>query len=599
MGLEMIDAGWLSILPPLIAITLALISKEVYSSLFLGILSGMCVYCFSTGGNLLQAVTCVFDMMALKIGENGYMIIFLVLLGSLVVIVTRSGGSDAYGQWAGKRIRKPVSAKLATALLGLLIFVDDGFNCLTVGTVMRPITDKCRISREKLAYLLDATAAPVCIIAPISSWAVAVASEVEEAGGLNAFVRTIPYNLYAILTIVMVFFLSATDFDFGSMKKAERGRRGERASEAEAGTEPETVARAGTEAEAKAEARAEAASEAGTVARAKAEAEAGTVAKAEAASEVEAAARTKTKSDSGTQAKSEPESVAGMKSGVARQSDNAKKAENPAATENMPKPGKGSVPDLVLPVLTLIICAILGMAYVGGYFEGTPFTEAIGENPTAGLTLGTFAALVVALILYIPRRIMTLREFMAGVIDGIKTMIPALTILILAWALGGVCREMIGTGIFVSNFVTAVNLPYSFLPAIVFLVAAFLSFSMGTAWGTFGILLPIVSMLCVGNEGAAVLIPALGATLAGSVYGDHCSPISDTTILASTGAQCDHLRHVETQLPYATLVAAVCFAGYLVAGFSRNPWITVAVSVALLLGAFGGIVLLQKRDKSL
>ncbi len=206
MNVEMIQAGWWSILPPLIAITLALVGKEVYSSLFLGILSGMCVYCFSTGGNILQAVRYVFDMMAMKIGDNGYMIIFLVLLGSLVVVVTRSGGSGAYGQWAGKRIGKPRSAKLATAVLGLLIFVDDGFNCLTVGTVMRPITDKCRISREKLAYLLDATAAPICIIAPISSWAVAVASEVEEAGGLNAFLRTIPYNLYAILTIVMVFF---------------------------------------------------------------------------------------------------------------------------------------------------------------------------------------------------------------------------------------------------------------------------------------------------------------------------------------------------------------------------------------------------------
>lgn len=498
MGLEMIDVGWLSILPPLIAITLALISKEVYSSLFLGVLSGMCVYCFSTGGNILQAVTYVFDMIALKIGENGYMIIFLVLLGSLVVVVTRSGGSGAYGQWAGKRIKKAVSAKLATALLGLLIFVDDGFNCLTVGTVMRPITDKCKISREKLAYLLDATAAPVCIIAPISSWAVAVASEVEEAGGLNAFVRTIPYNLYAVLTIVMVFFLSITDFDFGPMKKAEQDSRKE---EAQTAVMNHTVK-------------------------------------------------------------------------------------------------KGAVPDLILPILTLIVTAILGMAYVGGFFDGRPFTEAIGENPTAGLTLGTFAALAVAMVLYIPRKLMSLREFMAGVIDGIKTMIPALTILILAWALGGVCREMIGTGIFVSNFVSAAELSFRFLPAIVFIVAAFLSFSMGTAWGTFGILLPIVSMLCAGGDGASVLIPSLGATLAGSVYGDHCSPISDTTILASTGAQCDHLRHVETQLPYATLVAAVCAAGYVVAGFVQNPWITVAVSVLLLLSVFGVMVFLQKRQKA-
>lgn len=498
MGLEMIDVGWLSVLPPLIAITLALISKEVYSSLFLGVLSGMCVYCFSTGGDILQAVTYVFDMIAIKIGENGYMIIFLVLLGSLVVVVTRSGGSGAYGQWAGKRIKKAVSAKLATALLGLLIFVDDGFNCLTVGTVMRPITDKCKISREKLAYLLDATAAPVCIIAPISSWAVAVASEVEDAGGLNAFVKTIPYNLYAVLTIVMVFFLSITDFDFGPMKKAEQDSRKEEA--------------------------------------------------------------------------------------------------QTAVTDRTVK--KGAVPDLILPILTLIVTAILGMAYVGGYFDGRPFTEAIGENPTAGLTLGTFAALAVAMVLYIPRKLMSLREFMAGVIDGIKTMIPALAILILAWALGGVCREMIGTGIFVSNFVSAAELSFRFLPAIVFIVAAFLSFSMGTAWGTFGILLPIVSMLCAGSDGASVLIPSLGATLAGSVYGDHCSPISDTTILASTGAQCDHLRHVETQLPYATLVAAVCAVGYVVAGFVRNPWITVAVSVALLLIVFVVLLFWQKRQNA-
>ena len=256
---------------------------------------------------------------------------------------------------------------------------------------------------------------------------------------------------------------------------------------------------------------------------------------------------------------------------------------------------KGRVPDLVLPILTLIVCSILGMAYVGGYFEGRSFAEAIGENPTAGLTLGTFAALLVAMVLYIPRRLMSLREFMAGVIDGIKTMIPALTILILAWALGGVCREMIGTGLFVSHFVTTANLSLRFLPAIVFAVAAFLSFSMGTAWGTFGILLPIVSMICAGTEGAAVLLPSLGATLAGSVYGDHCSPISDTTILASTGAQCDHLKHVETQLPYATLVAVVCFFGYLAAGFVLNPWITISVSVLFLALALGVLNHLGRR----
>lgn len=497
MAFETIQAGWMSILPPVIAITLALISREVYSSLFVGILSGMCVYCWHTGGDLLQAVRYVFDMMAAKIGENGYMIIFLVLLGSLVVVVTRSGGSAAYGQWAGKRIKTARGAKLTTSALGLLVFVDDGFNCLTVGTVMRPIADRCGVSREKLAYILDATAAPVCIIAPISSWAVAVASEVEEAGGLNAFVQTIPYNLYAILTLIMVFFLSVTDFDFGPMARAEQDRT------------------------------------------------------------VRAAC-----------ASSEPE-----------------------------ERGRGTVIDLAAPILTLIVCAILGMAYVGGYFEGVSFSQAIGENPTAGLTLGTFAGLLTALILYVPRSIMTVHQFMNGVIDGIKTMIPALTILILAWSLGGVCREMIGTGSFVSQFVRAIDLPFAFLPAIVFAVAAFLSFSTGTAWGTFGILLPIVAMLCA-HDGGSVLIPSLGATLAGSVYGDHCSPISDTSILASTGAQCEHLRHVETQLPYATLVAAVCFAGYLIAGFTRNPWITLALSSALLLVSFVAILLLQKKRPS-
>ena len=494
MGLEMIDAGWLSILPPVVAITLALLTKEVYSSLFVGILTGMCVYSFSTGGNLLQAVTYVFDMIAGKIGENGYMIIFLVLLGSLVVLVSRSGGTDAYGRWAIRRIRTKRSAKLTTALLGLLIFLDDGFNCLTVGTVMRPITDKHKISREKLAYLLDATAAPICIIAPISSWAVAVASEVEEAGGLNAFLQTIPYNLYALLTIAMVLFLSATNFDFGPMKRAEQ----------------------------------------------------------------------------------ELESIPG------------------SAGEEAEVQTKGTVLDLVLPILTLIVTAILGMAYVGGFFEGVPFAEAIGENPVAGLTLGTFAGLLVALIMYLPRKIMKPQEFVTGILDGIKTMIPPLTILILAWALGGVCREMIGTGNFVSQVVSGGHLSMSLIPAIVFAVAAFLSFSMGTAWGTFGILLPIVSMICAGPEGAAVLIPSLGATLAGSVYGDHCSPISDTTILASTGAQCDHLRHVETQLPYATLVAFVCFAGYLVAGFVRNPWVTIAASLVILGAVFAVISLLKK-----
>ena len=501
MGVEMIEVGWLSILPPLIAIVLALLTKEVFSSLLSGILAGMLIYCFSTGENVMVAVNYVFDMMAYKIGDNGYMILFLSLLGSLVVVVTMAGGSRAYGKWAGGKFRSPISVKLATAGLGALIFIDDYFNCLTVGTVMRPITDKHKIAREKLAYLIDATAAPVCIIAPISSWAVAVSSDVGAAGGLNAFVQTIPYNLYALLTLIMVLFICLTNFDFGPMKKAVK-----------------------------------------------------------------------------------------------------EAAEKPYAEEEEEKEldgirisGKGSVLDLVVPIVVLVIASILGMAYVGGFFSGTAFTEAIGENPTAGLTLGAFAALLVALVMYIPRKLLRFREFMSGVTQGVKSMVPAIMILVFAWSLSGVCREMIGTGEFVSRVVSASHISMGLLPALIFIVAAFLSFSMGTAWGTFGILIPIVSMICAEGDGAAILIPALGATLAGSVYGDHCSPISDTTILSSTGAKCEHIRHVETQIPYATLVAGVCFVGYLVAGFVRNPWITLVVAIALLFGCFAVILMRQKQ----
>ena len=499
MGLDMIDVGWLSILPPVIAIVLALTTKEVYSSLFLGVISGTLIYCLATGQSVIRAVSYAFDMMAQKIGDNGYMIIFLVLLGALIVVVTRSGGTYAYGQWAAKRIRGPISAKLATALLGIVIFIDDGFNCLTVGTVMRPITDRCQVSREKLAYLLDATAAPVCIIAPISSWAVAVSSEMTQAGGLTAFMQTIPFNLYALLTLCMVLIVSVTSFDFGPMKKAEIQKRKE---------------------------------------------------------------------------------------------IHTKEEKDPLISEN------GKVFDLVLPLVTMILCAIAGMAYVGGYFEGTPFAEAIGANPTAGLTLGTFAGLLVAFVLYIPRKLMRFQDFMTGIVDGIKTMIAPLLILVFAWALSGVCREMLGTGQFVSQFVSAIQLPMEFLPALVFVIAAFLSFATGTAWGTFGILLPIVMMIGMTPEGKLILIPALGATLAGSVYGDHCSPISDTTILSSTGAQCVHLRHVETQMPYATLVAAVCVVGYIIAGFTQNAWITLAASILLLLVCLVVLWLKQKKVKS-
>ncbi len=485
----MIETGWVSILPPLIAIVLALITKEVYSSLFLGVLSGMVIYVISAGEPFMAVFSRIFDMMAQKIADNAYMIIFLALLWAVITLVGKSGGTSAYGRWAEKKLKNKRATLLTTALLGVLIFIDDGFNCLTIGTVMRPVYDRQRISREKLAYIIDATAAPICIIAPVSSWAVAVASEVSDTNGFTTFLSTIPYNLYALLTILMVVFVCVTGLDFGKMRKAE-----ERA-----------------------------------------------------------------------QAEGNGDAVTDEKIDESN--------------------GKGRVIDLVLPILVLIVCAILGMAYVGGFFEGVPFSEAIGANPTAGLSLGAFAGLVTAFILYIPRKIMKPKAFATNIVSGVGSIVPPMLILILSWSLGGVCRELIGTGQFISGFIASSNVPLQLLPFVVFVIAALMSFSMGTSWGTFGLLIPIVTMICSATGGSDLLVPTLGATLAGSVYGDHCSPISDTTILASTGAQCEHIRHVESQIPYATLTAVVCAIGYLIIGFTNMPWIGLAVGAALLIGA--------------
>ena len=354
---------------------------------------------------------------------------------------------------------------------------------------MRPVYDRQRISREKLAYIIDATAAPICIIAPVSSWAVAVASEVSDTNGFQTFLSTVPYNLYALLTIMMVAFVCITGLDFGKMRKAE-----------------------------------------------------------------------------------EKAQLEGNGDTMTEEKDDTQES-------------KGRVIDLVLPILVLIVCAILGMAYVGGFFSGTPFSEAIGANPTAGLSLGAFAGLVTAFILYIPRKIMKPKQFAGNIVSGIGSIVPPMLILILSWTLGGVCRELIGTGEFISGFIASSNVPLQLLPFVVFVIAALMSFSMGTSWGTFGLLIPIVTMICSATAGSELLVPTLGATLAGSVYGDHCSPISDTTILASTGAQCEHIRHVETQIPYATLTAVVCAVGYLIIGFTNMPWIGLGVSAALLIGA--------------
>ncbi len=495
MDFVMIETGWISLLPPIIAITLALITKEVYSSLFIGILSGMFIYAACGDGTFLSAIAMTFDMMCAKMSDNSYMIIFLALLWAVVMLVSRSGGSQAYGRWAEKRLKTKRSALLFTSLLGVLVFIDDGFNCLTVGTVMRPITDRLKASREKLAYIIDATAAPVCIIAPVSSWAVAVASEVSETNGFNTFISTIPYNFYALMTILMVVIITITGRDFGPMKKAE-----------------------------------------------------------------EDALLTEIKE-----------------------------------AENISENKDGHVIDLVLPIVVLVVCSVFGMAYVGGFFEGVRFSEAIGYNPTSGLSLGAFAGLMTALILYVPRKVMSAKEFIETIVSGIGSIVPPMLILILSWSLGGVCRQLIGTGVFISGFVESSDLPLFLLPMLIFVIAALMSFSMGTSWGTFGMLIPIVTMICEASGAEIYLIPTLGATLAGSVYGDHCSPISDTTILASTGAECKHIRHVETQLPYATLVAATCAVGYLIAGLMLSPWVAIAIEAVLLTCA---VMVLGRSKKS-
>ncbi len=501
--MEAINVGILSILPPIIAIGLALWTKEVISSLIIGILSGTFIYSFYTASGVLGVLTKTFDtttsLMATKMGDNASIILFLALLGALVAVITRAGGSKAYGDWASKKITSRRGAALATSALGCLIFIDDYFNCLTVGTVMRPVTDKQRISHAKLSYLIDATAAPICIIAPISSWAASVISQMDGTGldGMSAFVQAIPFNLYAVLTIVMVLILSLTKLDFGPMAKFEKN-----------------------------------AIEKGEL-------------------------------------------------------DSTREGAETTADElaNMEVSPKGRVFDLLIPIFALIIFCILAMLYVGGYFAGgMTLAEGFGNTDAgASLALGSFGALIVAFLLFVPRKVITFREFMSSITQGVKSMVPAFIILTLAWTISGVCRDLLNTGVYVGDLVAASSLPTILIPAIVFVVAAFLSFSMGTSWGTFGILIPIIATVC-SQVAPELTIISLSATLAGSVFGDHCSPISDTTILSSTGAACNHMDHVSTQIPYALLVAGCCFVGYIVAGITKNVWLTLGVS-AILLGA--------------
>ena len=485
------ETAW-SLLPPVIAIGLALITKEVYSSLFVGIITGAMLYSnFSFEGTLTHA----FNDGIVSVLSDSYnvgILVFLVVLGTLVMMMNKAGGSAAFGRWASERIRSRVGAQLATIGLGVLIFIDDYFNCLTVGSVMRPVTDKRSISRAKLSYLIDATAAPVCIIAPVSSWAAAVSSYVEEGNGLSLFIRAIPFNFYAILTIVMMIFLAVTGLEYGPMAKHEKNAR-----------------------------------EKGDI-------------------------------------------FSGMKT----YAEAAQMKSNP----------KGIVADLVVPILVLIVSCVIGMIYSGGFFsgEGMSFVDAFSESDASvGLMLGSAVTLIITLIYFLLRRTMTFRELAECLPEGFKSMVPAILILTFAWSLKAM-TDSLGAKQFVEMIVKGSASGFQvFLPAIVFLIACFLSFATGTSWGTFGILIPITLSVFPLTDPLGIV--CMSACMAGAVCGDHCSPISDTTIMASAGAQCDHVTHVSTQLPYAMTVAAVSTVSYIIAGFVPNAAIALPTAVILMI----------------
>ncbi|MCR5595651.1 MAG: Na+/H+ antiporter NhaC family protein [Lachnospiraceae bacterium] len=502
-----VDSFW-SLLPPIIAITLALITKEVYSSLFIGILCGGLLY---SGFNFTGTMQHVFvDGMIgqLSDGWNVGILIFLVILGSMVMLMNRAGGSAAFGRWSVEHVKTKAGAQMATILLGVMIFIDDYFNCLTVGSVMRPLTDKHKISREKLAYLIDATAAPVCIIAPISSWAAAVTGFVDGANGLTLFVRAIPYNFYAFLTIVMMITLTYGKFDFGPMKRAEL-----------------MIYKEG---------------------------------------------------------KDDDEKVASAMTGA----------------EDQPHPpvsSKGKVIHLVLPIVVLIVCCVIGMIYTGGFFEGESFIDAFSNSDASvGLVYGSVVALIITIIFYLATRVLSFSECMNAIPEGFKSMVPAIMILTFAWTLKAM-TDSLGAATYVAGLVENIadnRAIMSFLPAFVFLVGTFLAFATGTSWGTFGILIPIVVNVFGADLNNELMIIAISACMAGAVCGDHCSPISDTTIMASAGAQCNHIHHVSTQLPYALTAAALSLVTYIIAGFVRNWLICLPLGIVITVGVL--IVLRQK-----
>lgn len=533
---ELISTGAWSIVPPLLALALALITKEVYSSLTIGVFVGMVIYQFTLNGvgvdQLVTAFTDVPNAMALQIADNGALLLFLALLGALTVVIATAGGSRAYAEWVSTHIKNARAAQVLTGLLGIIIFVDDYFNCLTVGAVMRPVTDRFHVSHEKLAWIIDSTAAPVCIIAPVSSWAVAVGGYLGD-DGFTTFVQSIPYNFYALLTIFFVFFMLITNKnDYGPMFAAEAEAKTSEDAAAEGGKLLEKLSTMGL-------------------------------------------------SD---QAEADPDDHTNLESVVTEQADIEQSAS--AAIDEykgLDISEKGKVYDLIVPILVLIFFSILGMMYTGGFFEGVDFATAVGENPVGGLCIGATVALCVAGAMFLPRGLTTLSGFVESISEGVRSMVGAIMILVLAWSLGGCCRYMLGTGDFVSSFLNSLGVSLAILPCIIFLVAGFIGFAMGTSWGTIALILPIV--VGVFNEGDPLFLVAVGATLAGAVYGDHISPISDTTILSSAGAKCNHLRHVATQLPYATTVMVVCFVCYIVAGFTGNPWISLVLGAVLIVVA--------------
>ena len=481
-----------ALLPPLVAIVLALITKEVYSSLFVGIVVGALIY---SGFKFERTVTQIFEGGIIKVLSDSYnvgILIFLVILGSVVCMMNKAGGSAAFGRWASKKIHTRVGAELAAIVLGILIFIDDYFNCLTVGSVMRPVTDRHHVSRAKFAYLIDATAAPVCIIAPISSWAAAVSGFVEGQDGLAIFVRTIPYNFYAILTIVMMVGMVLMKTEFGAMRTHE---------------------------------------------------------------------------------------INALNGDLYTTS--ARPYEN-ATDDETPNP-RGKVIDLVIPIVVLVICCVISMIYTGGFFSGTDFVTAFSQSDaSAGLAMGSAFGLVFAIIFYMIRRVVNFRDCMGCIPEGFKAMVPAIMILTFAWTLKAM-TDSLGAAVFVEEAMRSVAGGIEvILPAIIFLVGCGLAFATGTSWGTFGILIPIV-VAVFEKSSPEMMIISMSACMAGAVCGDHCSPISDTTIMASAGAQCDHVTHVSTQLPYAILAAAVSFVTYIVAGFAKTAWIALPVGIVLML----------------